>query len=226
MKPLIIFGIGKIAEVVHYVATLECEYEVVGFCVDAQYCSVTEFLGKPVVDFAIVQTKYQPQFYDMFIAVGYHDMNELRQEKCKEAIDKGYTLVSIISPLSNLPKNTTIGQNCFIMNPCIIHPCVTLGNNVFVWSGALIGHHSIIGDNCWLTSNSNVGGNVVLGTNNFLALNTTISNSIIIGNSCFLGANTLITKNLNSESVLIVESSKPIKLNSKQFLKISRFSSL
>ncbi len=185
-----------------------------------------QFQSLPVVSFDEVEKSYPIESNDMFIGVGYHDLNRLRETKCMEAKEKGYALASIISPLANIPTNVNIGENCFIMPPAIIHPCVTIKNNVFVWSGTMIGHHSIIDDNCWLTSSCNISGNVHVGANTFLAVNATVGHSVSIGKNCFIGANALVTKNLEEEKVVIVESTKPIRLNSKQFLKMSNFSSL
>ncbi len=162
----------------------------------------------------------------MFIAIGYHDLNRLRENRCNEAIQKGYTLVSIVSPAANVPSNVVMGYNCFIMPPSIVHPCVTLGNNVFVFSSAMVAHHATIEDNCWLTSCCNISGNVRIGANTFVAVNATVGHSVTIGKNCFLGANTLVTKNLEADKVVIEESSKPIRLTSQQFLKMSNFSNL
>jgi len=225
-KPLIIFGTGKIAEVVSYYATQECGLTVAAFTVDRAHKQSDTFLEKPVIAFDELKSMYPVDEFEMFVAVGYHDLNKLRAEKCATAKTLGYKLISIISPKAALPSNVGFGENCFIMPPCIIHPCVQLGNNVFVWSGAMIGHHSIISDNCWLTSSCNIGGNVEMGQNCFVAMNATVSHSVRIGNQCFLGANTLVTKDMEDEKVVISESSKPIKLASSQFLKFSSFSSL
>ena len=225
-KDIVIFGIGKIAEVVHYYAVNECELNVVAFCVDAAFKHSDTFQGLPVMDFENIEGVYPPSTFDMFVGIGYHDLNRLRQTKCDEAIAKGYTLASVISPLANLPANVKTGYNCFIMPPAIVHPCVTLGNNVFVWSGSMVGHHSVIADNCWLTSSCNVSGNVHLGANSFLAVNATVGHSVTIGKNCFIGANALVTKNLEEDKVVIVESTKPFRLNSRQFLRFSNFSSL
>lgn len=225
-KPLVLFGTGKIAEVVHYYATKMCGFEVAAFCVDEAYLTSAEFLGKPVHPFDTIESAYLPSEYDMFVALGYHQMNELRKTKYEAAKAKGYHLVSITSPESVLPANLIHGDNCFIMPPALIHPFVTLGNNAFIWSGALIGHHSTIGDHCWLTSSCNIGGNTNIGECTFIAMGATISHSIEIGAACFIGANTLVTKKMNNEQVVIAESSKPIKLSSKQFLKFSSFSNL
>ena len=225
-KKLIIFGIGKIAEVIHYYASKECGYEIAAFCVDEQYLNAAQFLGLPVIPFETIKNTHNPDEYDMFVAVGYHDLNRLRENKCKEAMDKGYKLISIVSPLSNIPTNVEHGWNCFIMPPSVIHPCVKLGNNVFIWSGAMVGHHSCIEDNCWLTSCCNVSGNVHLGANTFMAVNATLGHSVKVGKNCFLGANSLVTKNLEDDKVVIAESSKPIRLTSSQFLRMSSFSNL
>lgn len=225
-KALVIFGTGKIAEVVHYYAVNECGLKVIAFCVDAAYKNVDHFLGLPVVNFEDVENMYPPSAYQMFVALGYHDLNRLRETKCNSAMQKGYELVSVISPLTNLPANIITGYNCFIMPPAIVHPCVVLGNNVFVWSGSVVGHHSLIEDNCWLTSACNISGNVRLGANSFVAVNATIGHSVHIKKNCFIGANALVTKNLEADQVVIVESTKPFRLNSRQFLRFSNFSSL
>ena len=149
-----------------------------------------------------------------------------REIKCQEALSKGYQLISIVSPNTHLPNNVVVGWNCFIMPPAIVHPCVVVGNNVFIWSGAMVGHHSRIKDHCWLTSNCQISGNVELGENTFLAVNATVGHSVKIGVRCFLGANALVTKNLLDEQVVISESSKPLRINSSQFLRMSGFSSL
>ena len=226
MKNLIIFGTGKIAEVIHYYATQDCGYEVAGFTVDEPFRMADTFLGLPVVSFSEVEKVFPCEQYNIFVALGYHDLNKLRKKKCEEAMAKGYKLISVVSPKCNLPLNVSFGYNCFIMPPCEIHPCVKIENNVFIWSGAIVGHHSVLESDCWLTSGCNVSGNVVIGKNSFLAINATIGHSVSIGKECFIGANALITKNTAEKSVLINESTKPLRLNSDQFLKMSKFSSI
>ncbi len=225
-KDLVIFGIGKIAEVVFYYAKEECDFNIAAFCVDGQYKVNERFQGLPVVSFEEVATVYPPDKYDMFVAVGYHDLNKFRAKKCDEAIQKGYKLVSVISPQANVPSNVSTGWNCFIMPPALVHPCVQIKNNVFIFSGAMVAHHSLIEDHCWLTSCCNISGNVHIGANTFVAVNATVGHSVKIGKNCFLGANSLVTKDLEDDKVVIAESTKPIRLNSSQFLKMSNFSSL
>lgn len=160
----------------------------------------------------------------MFVALGYQDMNGLRTRKCAEARALGYSLASYID--SEVPQDLVHGDNCFVMNRALIHPKVRLGNNVFVWSGAMVGHHSAIGDNCWLTSGTNISGVVTVGDNCFFAVNSTIGNSVDIGRDCFVGANALVTRKADDGQVFLAERTKPFRLNSTQFLRMSRFSDL
>jgi sugar O-acyltransferase (sialic acid O-acetyltransferase NeuD family) len=225
-KGVIIFGVGKIADVIQFYMREESNMNVVAFTVDAKYIQETEFNGLPVVPFEDIEKTYSPADYDFFVAIGYHDLNAVRGAKVAEVEAKGYNVISYIHPDSSAPKDLVHGKNCFVMNNVCIHPRVVLGDNVFVWSGAMIGHHSVIGNDCWLTSTCNVSGNVTIGNNAFLAVNATVGHSVTIGNNCFLGANTLTIKNLEDDKAVITESSKPIKLTSRQFLKMSSFSNL
>ncbi len=225
-KEIIIFGVGKIADVIQFYMREESGMAVAAFTVDEKYITEKKFNGLPVVPFENIEKLYPPDKYSFFVAIGYHDLNAVRGEKVKQVEAMGYEVISYIHPDSSVPKDLVHGKNCFVMNNVCIHPRVILGDNVFVWSGTLIGHHSTIGNDCWLTSCCNIGGNVTIGNNAFIAVNATIGHSVTVGNNCFLGANILITKNLEDDKAVIAESSKPIKLSSRQFLKFSNFGSI
>jgi sugar O-acyltransferase (sialic acid O-acetyltransferase NeuD family) len=226
MKPIILFGTGKIAEVMLHFLRHSSDRIVAACTVDRSFVPGAEWQGLPVIPFDVLAQNHPPADYDMFVALGYQDMNALRAAKCAEARALGYTLISYVHPQSGMPADCVHGDNCFIMNHTMIHPCVKLGNNVFVWSGAMIGHHSVIGDNCWLTSCTNISGGVTVGENSFFAVNSTIGNGVAVGKSCFIGANALVTQSTADDQVFITESTKPFRLTSRQFMRMSRFSDL
>jgi len=226
MKKLILFGNGKIADVVFYYFNNHSKYNVVAFTCDRDFIVTPQFNGLPVIPFEEIEERFPPSDYCMFIAIGYQDLNNLRTKKYMAAKEKGYNIISFIHPQTDVPNNVEIGENTIIMNNAVVQPCVKIGNNVFVWGGTVIGHHSIVGDNCWLTSSTNVSGNVVIGKNCFFGINATLGHSIKIGDNCFIGANALQVKNLANDKVVIAESSKVIKLSSKDFLRFSNFGDL
>ena len=225
--PIVLFGNGKIAEVLLYYLDNHSKYKVVASTVDKEFINNSDsWNGLPVIPFEEIESKFPSNKYKMFIALGYQDLNRFRESKFNKARSKGYKLISYVHPDAGLPSDCVYGENCFIMQNCLIHPKVKLGNNVFIWSGAMIGHHSQIGDHNWLTSCCNVSGNVHIGHNCFLAVNSTIAHSVRVGNECFMGANTLVTKCTEDTEVYLMESTKPFRLNSNQFLEMSRFTNL
>lgn len=225
-KPIVLFGTGKIAEVVHHFMVHEAGMQVVAFTVDAAYIGDGRKEGLPVVDFASVEKQFKPGEHDLFIALGYHEMNALRARKIAEAKAKGYTLPAFIHAQSGLPKGTPVGENCFIMRDVHIHPKVSIGNDVFVWSGAIIGHHSTLGNHLWITSGANIAGACTIGDHCFFAINSTVGHGVSIGRRCFIGANALVTKDMADEQVVIAQADKPIRLSTDQFLRMSAFSNI
>jgi sugar O-acyltransferase (sialic acid O-acetyltransferase NeuD family) len=226
MKQIVLFGTGKIAEVLLYCFRHHSDCEVVACTANRSFLSGGTWQGLPAIAFEEVEQRYPPEQYGMFIAVGYHELNALRARKYAEAKAKGYTLVSYVHPESGLPRDCEHGDNCFIMNNVMIHPRVRLGNDVFVWSGAMIGHHSTIGDHCWLTSCANISGVVTVGRSCFFAVNATVGHNVVIGDECFFGANALVTKCTENRQVFLAESTKPFRLDSHQFLRMSKFAEL
>jgi sugar O-acyltransferase (sialic acid O-acetyltransferase NeuD family) len=223
VREVVLFGLGKIAEVVHYYLTNDGDARVVAFTCDREFVDRDDFLGLPVVPFDEVEDAYPPDRYELFVALAYQQMNRLRASRLAQARSKGYRTPSFIHPQSGAPLDLELGDNCFIMNNVCIQPRVTLGDNVFVWSGALIGHHSTIGDHCWLTSNTSIAGSVTVGRNCFFGLNATVANDLSVGNHCFLGANTLVTKDLPDEKVVVEKASDVLRVTPQQFLRISAF---
>jgi sugar O-acyltransferase (sialic acid O-acetyltransferase NeuD family) len=219
---VVMFGLGKIADVIHYYMTEESDLQVVGFTCDREYVHGSFSKGLPVVPFDEVERHFPPEDVRMFVAVGYQGLNELRAAKCAEAKKKGYSLASFVHKDAGVPIGTPIGENSCIMGQVCIQPKARLGDNVFIWSGAMVGHHSAIGDNCWITGRANIAGSVQVGRNCFFAVNATVTNDIRIGNRCIIGANTLVTKDLQDGQVVIERSSEVFRLNSDQFLKITR----
>ncbi|MFN7221853.1 MAG: acetyltransferase [Burkholderiales bacterium] len=226
MKPIVIFGSGKIAEVLLYFFRHHSDFEVAALTVDRDYLPSERLHDLPVVAFDELPSRYPPSQFDMFVALGYQDMNSLREEKFNAAREAGYRLVSYVHPDAGLPTDCSFGENCFFMNQVQVHPCVRFGDNVFVWSGAIVGHHSVVGDNCWLTSGANVAGVVSMGKNCFLAINATIAHGVTLGAECFVGANALVVKSAEAGKAFLVEDTKPFRLTSRQFLRMSRFADL
>ena len=202
-KKLIIFGIGEMSEVAYFYFSHDSLYEVHAFSVTSDKVGPEMFFGLPVVPFERIESRYSPQEYGMFIAIGYSGLNRIRKKFYEEAKQKGYCLASYISSKSVNWIGSNVGDNCFILENQTIQPFVTIGNNVVLWSGNHIGHHAKIGDHCFIASHVVISGGVVIEPYCFLGVNATIFDHVTIRENCIIGAGAMISKETEPDSVYV-----------------------
>ena len=222
MSKIVIFGAGKIADEAYFYLTNDSPHEIVAFTVDREYRSSPEKLGLPVVPFEDVQSKYPPGDFQMFVAVGYQDLNRFRAQKYAEARAKGYELVSYISSHASNIGQVEVGDNCFVLEFVTIQPCAKIGNNVFLWSGNHVGHHARVGDHCYIAGNVVVSGNTKVEPYCFVGVSVTLGHEITIGRESFIGAGSLITKDVEPNSVYITPDTPKFRLDSSTFLRLTK----
>ena len=219
-KPLVIFGSGEIAQLAHYYFSTDSNYEVVAFTVDAAYISATEFCGLPVVPFEELANLYSPDSHEIFVALSYSKLNQLRKEKYLAAKALGYRIASYVSSLATVLNEGRIGDNCFILEDNTIQPFVTIGNNVTLWSGNHIGHHSTLHDHCFIASHVVVSGGVDIGESCFIGVNATVRDHIKVGEKCVIGAGALLLADAEPEGVYIGQATERAKVPSTRLRKI------
>lgn len=222
MRKLVIFGIGKIGQVVYHHFSTDSDYEVAAFTLDRAFLPKdSRYGGLPVVAFEEVEKQYPPAEYDMFVAIGYQQLNQLRADRLTEARNKGYGIASYVSSQNKHMDRSQIGENCFVMSGDPMQPHTATGDNCFIWTGALIGHHTKVGNHCWITSGVTIGGNCRIGDNCFMGLGSTVGHEVNIGAHCLIGAGALITRDAPDNSVYIEPETARFRLTSQQFLKMN-----
>ncbi|WP_211451723.1 acetyltransferase [Collimonas antrihumi] len=219
-KPLVIFGLGEIAQLAHYYFSTDSNYEVVAFTVDAAYITATEFCGLPAVPFEELANLYSTDTHEIFVALSYSKLNQLRKEKFLAAKALGYRIASYVSSRATVLNDGRIGDNCFILEDNTIQPFVTIGNNVTLWSGNHIGHHSIIHDHCFIASHVVISGGVDLGESCFIGVNATLRDHIRVGEKCVVGASVLLLADAEPEGVYIGIATERSKVPSTKLRKI------
>ena len=224
-QDIIIFGTSKVSEIVYSCIKNDKDtaWKPVAFCVDKEYLSETEKFGLPVVAFEEVQKEYNPINYKMLIAMGYHKMNKVRENKCIEAKEKGYELISYIHSMADISADVEIGENVIILNNVTVGPFCKIGNNVCIYNNATVSHHVTVDDNVWITSGTVIGGNTDVGKNCFIGISSTIGHNIKIGENNFLGAKSLVTKSTENDAVYIVQDTPKYRLKTKQFMTLFKF---
>lgn len=196
---VVIYGTGKMAELICYSFNNDSSYEVVAFCVDNEYVppTGTRLLGLPVLSFDQAQVDFPKDHYKIHIGIG---RNSARESAYYKALKAGYSFANYVSSKAMIWPDLVVGNNVFIDQACNIHPFVTIGNNCML-IGARIGHHSTIKNNVLLSGNI-LAGNVTIGHNSFLGINSSVKEDICVGNNNIIGAGVFITKNTEDDALI------------------------
>lgn len=221
-KKLILFGNGKIAEVALDYFRRDSDHEVVAFTCESRFIAADSFNGLPLIPFDRIAAEFSPANFAMHVAIGYHQINRLRERIFNESRAFGYDLASFVSSRSWPGTGVACGENCFIADGVSVEPGARIGRNVALWSNVVVGHHATVGDHCWLAAGCALGGGAILEPRCFLALNVTVGNDVTIGADSLLGARSLVTKCQPPKSVLIERDTERFRLDSDQFLRISK----
>ncbi len=200
-KKAIVFGTGSFAEIVHFMLSKDSDYEVVAFTSSKDAIKDGTFLDLPVYPFEDIESFIPPHDAEMFIAIGYAKMNDVRATFMSQAKAKGYKLLSYLSSRAQHWGDTNIGENVFIFENNNIQPLVQIGDGTILWSGNHIGHHSSIGKFCFITSHVVVSGHCKVEDSCFVGVNATIGDSVTIAEKNLIGAGALITKNTSPSEV-------------------------
>ena len=206
---LVIAGDHAIAEVAFEYFTHDSPYEVAAFTVERAFIERDSLFGMPVVPFEEIEARYPPSEYDLFVALGYGQLNRLRARFFDEGKKKGYTLASYVSSRAFVWHDAVIGENAFIFEGNVIQPFVTIGDNVTLWSGNHIGHHARIGNHVFVSSHAVISGFVEIGDYSFVGVNATFADNVTVGRDSLVGAGAVVLKNAPAGSLFAAEATKP-----------------
>lgn len=204
MKKLVIVGTGILGEVVCAYFRRAGEYQVVAFAADRVYAERTpSVLEIPVVDFAELPSRFSPQVHEVFVAVGFRELNRTRARFFGQAKSMGYTCATYVHENVVRWPETTFGENVFVFEDNTIQPFASIGDDTILWSGNHIGHHSKIGAHCFITSHVVVSGNCSVGEYSFLGVNSTLRDGIHVGARNIIGPGSLILKDTEDAQVFL-----------------------
>lgn len=199
---LVIVGSGEFAELCYEYFTHDSIYDVAAFSGERNFITRDQLFNLPVVPFEELEYIYPPDEYKAFVAVSYTGLNRLRERLYHQAKAKGYELLSYVSSHACIGRNSTMGDNCLVLEGSAIQPFVRIGSNVVVGNGSSIGHNAVVKDHCFLSFHAVVLGKAEIGENCFLGGNCTIFDRRKVGSSCIIGAGCSITADIPSHTVV------------------------
>lgn len=199
MEKVAIYGAGAFAESAYRHFESFSIAKVAGFVVEKEYLTQRKLRGLPVVEYKNITEAFPPDKYRAFVAVGAHELNEVRTTYYEEIKAKGYKFINCICPEVQVFPDVSVGENVYISIGSVVMPYVNIGNNV-AFIASTIGHHSTIKDNA-LVSGSVLGARVTCGENTFVGMGSTVVSNVQIGKKSIIGAGSVIKQDVEPSSV-------------------------
>ena len=85
MKRVVLFGTSPSVIMAYYQLVEDENYEVVGFTTDKEYLTEKTLFELPVIPFDQIETTFAKEENALFIPIGYHKMNKVREQKYIQA---------------------------------------------------------------------------------------------------------------------------------------------
>lgn len=173
MKPkILLIGGGGHCKSVIDVIEQEDKYTIAGI-VDKK-----EFIGQDVLGYKVIGC--DDNLAELFktykyavVTVGQIKSNSLKVKIFNNLKNIGYTIPTIISPLSYVSKHSTIEEGTIVMHHSLVNANVKIGKNCIINTKALIEHDSVVEDNCHISTGAIINGGVVVKENSFIGSNAT-----------------------------------------------------
>ena len=214
MDKVIIYGNSAAAQVAHYYLVNDLSRHVAAFTVPQQFIKSETLMNLPVVDLEKLVDLFPPANYRMFIAIGPHDGNRIREKAYLDARARGYELINIFCSGASIMPNLECGDNVLIDQSSVIQPFVTLGSNVNIIH-SVIAHHSRIGSHVQIVS-ATLGGRACVEDNVFIGMNAVIREDVKIGKGSIIGAGAIILSNVDEYTVFTAPSARRRKIDARK----------
>ena len=197
-KNLIIFGNSSMGEIAYFYFNKFYNYKKIIITCEKKFEKFNKKKNKNFISLNSV-LKLNKKDNDVFVAIGYSNLNQIRQKFVDFFKKKRFNLVNFIHPLSqNYSKK--MGINNFIMDNVSINPYTTIGDGNIIWSTAVIGHHNKIGNFNFFSGNSSISGNSIIKDNCFFGVNSSVKNDTKVNSFCLIDAGEYVNLNLKKFS--------------------------
>jgi sugar O-acyltransferase (sialic acid O-acetyltransferase NeuD family) len=219
MKKIILAGNAVTADILNAYLARDGRYQVVGSTVDDDFVSAGRVNGAESVPLSRLQEAFKPQDCAIVMAMGYNDLNRVRESMFQRLKEMGYSIETYVHPDAKVYTEHALGEGCVVLPSAVIEPHVRVGANSMVWANVTLAHHCTVAENCWVASGAVVSGNAHVSRNCFIGVNATIVNEVKIGEYGFIGAGALVTRHTKASSVQLARSGEEHRFSSQDYVK-------
>lgn len=214
MKNYIIFGDSPFAKRLAKYILIEKKHKLLCFTQEDKFCSCNSILGLPVIPLSKLQETLKCEF-EVLIAIGYSQMNTLRERMYNMLVESGYKIGSWVS-CNAVVYSEKIGEGTMVLPNTMIGPGSELGKCNFFESSVVLSHDNKVGDFNFFSTNAVLGGSAVVQNHCFFGLNCTIKNSIAIADNSLIGSAANVLTNTESYGVYVGNPAKKLERKSSE----------
>jgi sugar O-acyltransferase (sialic acid O-acetyltransferase NeuD family) len=173
-EKIILIGGGGHCKSVIDIIEKQNKYEIYGI-IDKH-----ENLGNQVLGYNVIGTDDELETLfeecpNACITMGHVHSNEVRKRLFSKALEIGYKLPPIISPLSYVSKYAQIDMGSVIMHHAFINAGVKIGQNCIINTKALIEHDSTIASQSHVSTGAIINGDCHITEDSFIGSGSVIT---------------------------------------------------
>lgn len=212
MSNIVVFGDSTFAERLAKYILLENKDRLLCFTQEDAFCSRDTILSLPVVPLTALRNNIKAEF-EIVLAVGYTQMNNLREKLYNMLVDAGFKIGKWISTNAMVYSNY-IGEGTIVLPNVVIGPGCQIGKCNFFESSVSLSHDNKIGNFNFFSTGVVIGGSSEIKNHCFLGLNSTVKSGICLHDYTLLGAAANILKTTKEFEVYIGNPAKKMDHNS------------
>lgn len=210
LPKLVILGTSETADRLAQFIEHYSLFEIVGYAVNSQYYSFSEFRGLPV--WKLEELDKHIDFSEVQVVTGLF-WNHLNADRRKlyeytKSLFPSIRFANVVSPTA--VNRGSIGENNWLMDYVVLQEDSRVADNCILADFSFIGHRTFVDSHCFIAARSTVGGTCNIGMQTFVGIAATIFNDTTIGDKCLIGATTSIKRNVPPYTVVKVSTENQV----------------
>jgi sugar O-acyltransferase (sialic acid O-acetyltransferase NeuD family) len=197
----------------------DARYKVAGCVVDDFFVDQGCVENYPTIGLSAAASTFSPESHRIIMAMGYNDLNRLRESMFLRLTALGYGVETYVHPDARVYTDHALGQGAVVLPGAVIEPNARVGANTMVWSNVTLAHDSSVGDHCWVAAGTVLSGHASVLRNTFVGVGSTIVNKITVSEYNIVGAGALISRDTKPHSVHLARSAESFRYSSDDYVK-------
>ena len=202
MGNIVIYGETEFAERIFSYIKFENAANVLAFTNARSYKEKESIQGIPVIAFEELDKEFAGIEFKILIAIGYAQMNNIREKIYKECKAASYDIATYISKTAIL-YSQNIEEGCIVMPNVYVGPNSKIGKCNIIASSCCLSHDNKMGNFNFISSSVVFGGHSKVCNNCFIGLNCTIRDSITVEDYSLIGSASNLLKDTEKHCVYV-----------------------